>query len=86
MLLGVDGRSDFEGLHSRQFNDKVQFYAFDLLMSDSDDLRKLPLSVCKANLARLLPRPVNGIFRSDFERAQLGRICFVMHACWDWKA
>jgi bifunctional non-homologous end joining protein LigD len=27
VLLGVDGRSDFDGLHSRKFNDEVQFYA-----------------------------------------------------------
>jgi hypothetical protein len=27
---GVDGRSDFNGLHSRKHNDEVQFYAFDM--------------------------------------------------------
>jgi bifunctional non-homologous end joining protein LigD len=37
--LGVDGRSDFDGLHSRQNNDEVHFYAFDVLMSDGDNLR-----------------------------------------------
>jgi bifunctional non-homologous end joining protein LigD len=31
VLLGVDGRSDFDELHSRQHNDQVQFYAFDVL-------------------------------------------------------
>ena len=64
VLLGVDGRSDFDGLHSRQHNDEVQFYAFDVLMSDGEDLRKLPLSMRKANLARLLARRINGIFPS----------------------
>jgi bifunctional non-homologous end joining protein LigD len=34
VLLGVDGRSDFDGLHSRQHDDEVQFYAFDMLVSD----------------------------------------------------
>ena len=29
VLLGVDGRSDFNGLHSRRYDDEVQFYAFD---------------------------------------------------------
>ena len=43
VLLGVDGRSDFNGLHSRKHDDEVQFYAFDMLVSDGDDLRKLPL-------------------------------------------
>ena len=30
VLLGVDGRSDFNGLHSRRHDDEVQFYAFDM--------------------------------------------------------
>jgi ATP-dependent DNA ligase len=80
VLLGVDGRSDFDGLHSRQHNDEVQFYAFDVLMSDGDDLRKLPLSMRKASLARLLARRVNGMFLSDFERGEIGPDLF-HHAC-----
>ena len=43
VLLGVDGRSDFNGLHSRKHDDEVEFYAFDILVSDGEDLRKLPL-------------------------------------------
>ena len=72
VLLGVDGRSDFDGLHSRQHNDEVQFYAFDMLMSEGDDLRKLPLSMRKTNMARLLARRVDGIFLSDFEQGEIG--------------
>jgi ATP-dependent DNA ligase len=80
VLLGVHGRSDFDGLHSRQHNDDVQFYAFDVLMTEGDDLRKLPLSMRKASLARLLARRVNGIFLSDFERGEIGPDLF-RHAC-----
>jgi hypothetical protein len=29
VLLGVDGVSDFDGLHSRKYDDEVQLYAFD---------------------------------------------------------
>ena len=76
----MDGRSDFDGLHSRQHNGEVQFYALDVLMSDGDDLRKLPLSMRKANLSRLLAWPVNGIFLSDFERGEIGPDLF-RHAC-----
>ena len=47
MLLGVDGRSQFNGLHSRKHDDEVQLYAFDVLALDSEDLRKLPLSLRK---------------------------------------
>jgi ATP-dependent DNA ligase len=56
VLLGVDGISDFNGLHSRKHDDEVQLYAFDVLALDGDDLRKLPLSMRKTNLARLLAR------------------------------
>ncbi len=80
VLLGVDGRSDFDGLHSRKHDDEVQFYAFDMLVSASDDLRKLPLSMRKANLAWLLARRVDGIFLSDFEQGEIGPDLF-RHAC-----
>jgi ATP-dependent DNA ligase len=30
ILLGVDGISDFNGLHSRRHDDEVQLYAFDI--------------------------------------------------------
>ena len=33
VLLGVDGISDFNGLHSRKHDDEVQLYAFDILRS-----------------------------------------------------
>jgi bifunctional non-homologous end joining protein LigD len=35
VLLGVDGRSDFDGLHSRQHDEEVQFYAFDMLVNST---------------------------------------------------
>lgn len=72
VLLGVDGVSDFDGLHSRRHDDEVQFYAFDMLVSDGEDLRKLPLTMRKANLSRLLARRVDGIFLSDFEQGEIG--------------
>ena len=31
MVLGVDGISDFDALHSGKNNDEVQLYAFDIL-------------------------------------------------------
>ena len=80
MLLGVDGISDFNGLHSRKHDDEVMFYAFDILVSDGEDLRKLPLHLRKTNLARLLARRVNGIFLADFEQGEIGPDLF-RHAC-----
>ena len=80
VLLGVDGRSDFDGLHSRKHDAEVEFYAFDILVSDGEDLRRLPLSMRKTNLARLLARRVDGIFLSDFEQGEIGPDLF-RHAC-----
>ena len=61
VLLGVDGISDF---------DEVTFYAFDILVSDGEDLRKLPLTMRKTNLSRLLARRVDGIFCLTSNRAR----------------
>ena len=47
-------------------------YAFDILALDGDDLRSLPLSLRKTNLARLLaPRP-DGISIAPFEQGEIG--------------
>ena len=51
VLLGVDGISDFNGLHSRKHDEEVQLYAFDILALEGEDLRKLPLHLRKNNLA-----------------------------------
>jgi bifunctional non-homologous end joining protein LigD len=72
VLLGVDGISDFNGLHSRKFDEEVHLYAFDILALEGDELRKLPLHLRKTNLARLLARRPEGIFVSDFEQGEIG--------------
>jgi ATP-dependent DNA ligase len=72
VILGVDGISDFNALHSGKHNDEVQLCAFDILVERSDDLRKLPLSMRKANLERLLARRPEGIFINPFERGEIG--------------
>ena len=80
VLLGVDGVSDFNGLHSRRHDDQVEFYAFDCLVADGDDLRRLPLSFRKTNLARILARRVDGIHAASFEQGEIGPELF-RHAC-----
>ncbi|RXG91619.1 RNA ligase family protein [Bradyrhizobium zhanjiangense] len=80
VLLGVDGRSDFDGLHSRRYDDEVQFYAFDMLAGGGDDHRRLPLSLRKQNLAALLARRPEGIHAAPFEQGEIGVDLF-RHAC-----
>jgi bifunctional non-homologous end joining protein LigD len=72
VVLGVDGISDFNALHSRKHDGEVQFCAFDILAEGGDDLRKLPLSMRKASLDRLLARRPEGIFVNPFERGEIG--------------
>ena len=72
VVLGVDGIPDFNALHSRQHDYEVQLYAFDILTLDGEDLRPLPLSLRKTNLARLLARWPDGIFVAPFEQGEIG--------------
>jgi ATP-dependent DNA ligase len=72
VILGVDGISDFNALYSRQRDEDVQLYAFDILALDGEDLRSLPLSMRKTNLAQLLRGRPDGIFVAPFEQ---GEIC-----------
>src|ERR1700740_1934498 len=72
VVLGVDGVSDFNALHSRQHDEEVQLYAFDILALDGEDLRGLPLTLRKTNLARLLARRPDGIFVAPFEQGEIG--------------
>jgi bifunctional non-homologous end joining protein LigD len=55
----------------------VQFCAFDVLAMDGDDLRHLPLSMRKANLARLLAHDPMASSSATLNRARSGRTCFV---------
>jgi bifunctional non-homologous end joining protein LigD len=72
VLLDANGISDFNGLHSRKHDTEVQLYAFDCLAADGDDLRKLPLSLRKTNLARILARRIDGIHVAPFEQGEIG--------------
>src|SRR6516225_10592572 len=72
VVLGVDGVSDFDALYSRQHDEQVQLYAFDVLAMDGEDLRQLPLSLRKTHLARLLARRPDGIFVAPFEQGEIG--------------
>jgi bifunctional non-homologous end joining protein LigD len=71
VVLGVDGVADFNALHLRQHDEEVQLYAFDCLALDGEDLRGLPLSMRKTNLARLLARRPDGIFAAPFEQGEI---------------
>jgi bifunctional non-homologous end joining protein LigD len=76
VVLDQNGVSDFDALASRKYDKWAQFYAFDMLASNGEDLRPLPLSARKAKLARLLSRPVDGIFIAEYEQGDVGHDLF----------
>jgi bifunctional non-homologous end joining protein LigD len=55
VILGVDGRSDFDALHSGRHNEEVQLYAFDMLAGDGDDIRQLPLQCARPEQGEIGP-------------------------------
>jgi len=71
VLLGVDGISDFNGLHSRTHDNEVQLYAFDILVDGGEDVRPLSLQLRKNNLSSLLRRRVDGTL-APFEQGEIG--------------
>ncbi|MCK1317367.1 DNA ligase, partial [Bradyrhizobium sp. 23] len=77
VVLGIDGVSDFNALHSRNHEHEVQLYAFDVLAMGGDDLRQLSLHLRKTNLARLLARRPDGITVAPFERGEIGPELFL---------
>jgi len=72
VILGVDGISDFNALHSGRHNDEVQLCAFDILIEGDDDLRRLPLHLRKDRARAALARRPDGIFINPFERGEIG--------------
>lgn len=72
VVLGVDGVSDFNALHSRKHDAEVQLYAFDVLALGGEDLRQVPLTMRKINLARLLRGRPDGMFVAPFEAGETG--------------
>ncbi|MCP3388886.1 DNA ligase [Bradyrhizobium sp. CCGB12] len=77
IILGVDGISDFNALHSRKHDHELQLYAFDILAMGGYDLRSLPLHLRKANLQQLLARRPDGISVARFERGEMGPELFL---------
>jgi hypothetical protein len=80
VVLNVDGTSDFRALHSRKHDHDAQFCAFDILVAGGDDYRRLPLTLRKQNLARLLARGADGIHAASYEQGEIGPDLF-RHAC-----
>jgi bifunctional non-homologous end joining protein LigD len=62
VVLGVDGVSDFNALHSRKHDDNVRLYASGLLAGDGDDCRKCHCRCARRTWLGSRPRRPEGIF------------------------
>jgi bifunctional non-homologous end joining protein LigD len=71
-VIGPDGISDFDGLHSGRCNEEVRLYAFDLLSDDGVDVRDEMLHVRKLWLGKLLKRSADGILYNAHEAGTIG--------------
>jgi hypothetical protein len=68
VVLGVDGVSDFNALHSRQHDEETQLYAF-----VASRWTVTTLGACRYRCARpTLPAYSRGIFVASFEAGELG--------------
>jgi bifunctional non-homologous end joining protein LigD len=72
VVLGPDGISDFDGLHSGRCNEEVRLYAFDLLSDDGVDMRDETLQIRKLWLGKLLKRSSDGIIYNDHDTGAIG--------------
>jgi bifunctional non-homologous end joining protein LigD len=73
VILGVDGIPiSTRCTRASTITKCSSIYGFDILAFDGEDLRGLPLSLRKTNLARLLARRPDGIFVAPFEQGEIG--------------
>jgi bifunctional non-homologous end joining protein LigD len=79
VVLGPDGRSQFDELRRREGGRAVILYAFDLLECDGEDLRRLAFLARKAALAKLLNGTTASILLNEHIAAE-GALVFE-HAC-----
>ncbi|MGY4377229.1 bifunctional non-homologous end joining protein LigD [Bradyrhizobium sp. i1.3.6] len=71
VVLGVDGVSDFNALHSRKHDHEVQLYAFDILATGRRRPSGASARDAQDQLGALRGRP-DGIFIAPFESGEIG--------------
>jgi bifunctional non-homologous end joining protein LigD len=81
-----NGLASFERIRYRQHDGDVFLYAFDLIESNGDDLRRDPLQVRKATLASILAKARPGISGSTSISKATARPSSPMPARWGSKA
>jgi bifunctional non-homologous end joining protein LigD len=79
LSCGEDGIASFDQIRYRHYDHNVFLFAFDLIELDGEDLRRAPLEVRKATLARMITHAGPGIRLNEHIEVD-GPIVF-HHAC-----
>jgi bifunctional non-homologous end joining protein LigD len=85
VVIGDDGRSDFDRLHTAGYYHHAVLFAFDLLELDGEDWRPRPLEQRKAKLAKVLGRSQDGIHFNEHLDDD-GELVFKHDAAWGSRA
>ena len=86
VILGVDGRSDFNALHSSKQNGEVQLCAFDVLAIGGEDLRRCPSRCARRTLSGCCAAGRMEFSSIRLRSARSARTCSARPATWGWKA
>jgi ATP-dependent DNA ligase len=85
VVLDKYGVSDFDALASRQHDKRAQFYAFDMLANNGEDLRGLPLALRKSKLTRLFSARSMASSSPSTSKATSATIYSAQRATWALK-
>ena len=81
VVLGPDGISDFEGLHSGRCNEDVRLYAFDLPADDGVGYARRDAANPQAVARKLLKRSGDGTIYNDHDAGAIGSRLFEQVTC-----
>ena len=71
VLLAFTGIADFDGLHSRKYDEEVQLYAFDILALDGDDPAQAAAIHAQDQPRTPTGTATDGIFITPFEQGEI---------------
>ena len=84
VLFGVDGPSDFGGLHARRMVPRSSSRPSTSRSATARSVRKLPLQHAQGEAGGTSPAMSPAVFQ-DFAQGRSALTCFATPARWDWK-
>jgi bifunctional non-homologous end joining protein LigD len=82
VLIGTGVLAPFHPQLSRKQNHEVQLCAFDVLATDGEDMRDLPLSMARPTLSGYYAAGLMAFSSTPSSKVRLGRISSVLPLTW----